>query len=192
MREFPDENFHSRREAAVRRVADFCFGLPDESHSGVGWVRRQFVQTFGGEQVLPEQSVHYRLRFAPGPSPRPVSVLIEVELTSVADARPILDELFGTKRDDWRRRDIESHLEAASGRRASRKRSPAATVIRALALHYLSRAGGGRRTFDQSWAMYQEWFAVRDPGSTDGWDQSRQREVIARLETEFGSLRAAA
>lgn len=187
MTEIQGEDFHDQREAAIRQVADFCFGFRDNSHTGAAWIRGQFVRSFGGEQRVPAQSVEYRLRF--GPNGRASSAHVEIELTSVADARPVLDALFGNQPGDWRRQQIERHLEAATGRRDSRKRSPAHTIVRALAIHHLSRAGGGRRTFEQAWALYLTWFGERDAESAKGWDGGRQREVIHRLADEFGPLR---
>lgn len=190
VREIPDENFHERREAAIKSVADFALGWRDNSHSGVRWIRHQFVRNFGGDLRIPESDATWRLRY--DSERRPIGVRITVDVSSVADARPILDVLFGTLPNDWRRDQIERHLEAATGRRNSQKRSPAHLIVRALAMHYLTRNGGGRLAFKAAWTLYQDWFGDRDSTSADGWDQGRQREILEVLEREFGPLAEAA
>lgn len=59
------------------------------------------------------------------------------------------------------------------------------TIIRAVAVHYLSTAGGGRRTLSAA----ADTYADRFPGAADDtWQAVRHSRIIKQLEREYGPL----
>lgn len=72
-------------------------------------------------------------------------------------------------------------------RGASRERRnwPSAwRIVRALAIHYLSKKGGGSRTVEEAHALYSERFP------DEAWDEREHYQLIGDIRAEWGPLAA--
>jgi hypothetical protein len=138
------------------------------------WVRREFGRRFGRGELGPQSAEDVDTSHA-----HEGVVRVTYTLTSVRDwdrlrAAGFLagDHLAGL-RGVFRDRGVQRN----------RWREPE-TIVRAMAVHYLSRAGGGERSAEAAAELY----AARHEADADKWDPQRHSRIIRQVEAEYGPL----
>jgi hypothetical protein len=138
------------------------------------WIRNEFGRRFGAANpgVHSDQSVDLS-RAADG------VVLVTFTLRSVHD----WDRL---RRAGYLAEDRFAGLRGIFRDRAGKRehwREPE-TSIRAVAIHYLSRSGGGTRTLVSAADRYAETL----PASGGEWEPGKHAKIIHQIEDEYGPL----
>lgn len=173
------------REEAILTVARSYA----DDHGGPGLVRQHFLRVVGRPDTEPTRLIEFDAsRLRSGTLGVTVWVRSALDLDRVMrslgqpahDAPPAHDH---PAREVARRlvRGYRRHLHQSERRRARYRASSA--VARALAIHYLSRQGGGSCTLERA-AQRTEEAGVDVP---DHWRAERER-ILRQLREEFGPL----
>jgi hypothetical protein len=168
---------HSRDE----RVLDLAAQLLADGQEDVEVIRREFGSRFG--RIPVEDEFRSEVTVAPLPG-RGVRVVLD--LVSITDWRRLQDsELLASIPADWNARAESAFRDATRQRRRFRE---GRTVIRSLAVHYLSGAGGGALSEKAAADAYSAdaRCAAHDPRAS--WDASEHAKVIAQVQAELGTL----
>ena len=176
-----------------RAILDHARGLLDGGEQRVEYIRRGFARQWGSGRLIydplqlreriasvdEEPVTEVRWLFGPGPVAR-----LEATFTLKSEAERVMRALPGDEIDPTARRFILGRLRDRETTASSRLQPE--TVIRVLAIHYLSHKGGGSLTLEDAKRAYVS-AGLEPVFPDDGWRKQRDR-TLATLERDFGPL----
>lgn len=167
-------------EDREQRIVDIAARLLSDGIDDPELARREFGVRFGSADQ-DDFSTEVTVMPIPG---RGVRVVLD--LASVTDWRAFIRSRFGAPiPPEWRARAEKAFRD--SSRQRSRSRKPA-TIARALAIHYLSRDGGGALSLDAAARRYSLDERCASHDLNGSWDASEHRKIVAQLVSEYGAL----
>ena len=168
---------------AILDLAEWGIGneLPDVENIVAGWAYLL------GDVELP------RSAFVVDTFPWAKTVVVTLQLTTAMDWERLkrtglvpadaIDEMDARVRPVFR----------DAGRLRGKWPSPV-NIIRALAIHYLSKAGSGERSLEDAAQLYSERFPhlyLDEQGRPKAWDVREHHALLSQLRDEWGPLSAA-
>ena len=173
-------------------ILDYARELLGRSEPRVEYIRRGFARQWGRLRVVydpaelrerlasvdEEPVTEVRWHMGPGPVVR-----LEATFTQKWEVERVIDLLPGGTVEGNARRLILGRLRDADSLASTRTQPE--TVISVLAIHYLSRKGGGSLSGEAAKDLYDAAEVGHSLG--DGW-RKQSIDTLARLEARFGPL----
>jgi hypothetical protein len=163
----------TEREREVLGIAEFVLTSDPEWLSDPVWIAHQFAATLDQEELI-EPSV------AAQPDPRgfvDVGYRVTSRLDLVRHARAGLLPPDEVDR-------LAAALPFDRDRERARPHDPVG-VVRALAVHYLSRAGGGARSIEDAARYYTGWELDRFDRDYPSWTHKEHRRILRDVVQPF-------